>query len=120
MSNMRAGHGDGYVTAVAVLADGDTLRLAFDDGLFGEVRVSDLALKYPYLWNVHAAAASLDEVAGTVVWPDGTTIAPELLHDAAAGHAIPPWSHPRRVGWWTLLQRAVSRESSSRLDSGTR
>jgi Protein of unknown function (DUF2442) len=71
-----------HVTAVEVVGD-HRLRLAFEDGVDGEVDLSS--------WNWRGVfeqladpeyfrQVSLDEESGTIVWPNGADMAPETLH----------------------------------------
>jgi hypothetical protein len=71
------------ITSVEVM-HGRTVRLGFADG---SVRVVDLS---PFLWgsllgplatdDALFAAASVDPVAGTIVWPNGADLDPDVLH----------------------------------------
>lgn len=75
------------VTAVEVLHD-FVVGVTFDDGTVGEV---DLL---PHLWGPifeplrddHAvfAQVSVDNDEGTIVWPNGADVAPEMLYREAA------------------------------------
>lgn len=71
-----------HVTRAEVVGD-HRLRLSFDDGSEGEVQFGDEdwggvfdPLKDPAFF----AEANLDEELGTVVWPNGADVAPEILH----------------------------------------
>ena len=70
---------------------GFAVRVAFDDGIVGEVDLSYLvgyggvfeSLRDPdYFRRLRA-----DPEAGTIVWPDGADIAPETLYAHAVGQA---------------------------------
>lgn len=86
-----------HVTGVELLHD-RVVRLSFDDGCEG---VLDLA---PRLHGpiFEKAAADLDyfrhvrvdEEAGTIVWPNGADMAPEVLHVEAATACPDPWTTP--------------------------
>lgn len=79
------------VTAVAVLHD-FVVGVTFDDGTVGEV---DLL---PHLWGpvfeplredpTLFAQVRVDHDEGTIVWPNGADVAPEMLHrEATAARA---------------------------------
>jgi hypothetical protein len=59
------------------------LWLAFNDGARAEVDVSPLLsgpIFEPLRDPAYFSRMSLDEVCGTVVWPNGADFAPEALH----------------------------------------
>lgn len=69
---------------------GYRLRIAFADGLLGEV---DLASKLagsvgpmfePLRDETFFAQVSVDPELGTIVWPNGADLAPDALHDQVA------------------------------------
>lgn len=71
-----------HVTAVEVIGD-HRLRLAFEDGVEGEVDLSGWRWRgvfEPLADPSYFGHATLDEELGTVVWPNGADIAPETLH----------------------------------------
>jgi hypothetical protein len=80
------------VTQVEVLHD-FVLGVTFDDGTVGEV---DLM---PHLWGpvfaplreepVLFAQVSVDDEEGTIVWPNGADVAPEVLYREAAAAPTP-------------------------------
>lgn len=76
------------ITAVEHLG-GYRLRLTFADGLVGDVDLAD-RLEVPRgpmfepLRDVeYFARVSVDPELGTVVWPNGADLAPEVLHEQA-------------------------------------
>jgi Protein of unknown function (DUF2442) len=74
------------------------LRLTFSDGLVGEVDLSHLsgqggiftALRDPAFF----ARARVDTEIGTITWPNGADLAPEVLYERAAAHLA---QHPRQA-----------------------
>lgn len=86
-----------HVTGVELLHD-RVVRLAFDDGCEG---VLDLAPRLHGPIFEKAAAdldyfrqVRIDEEAGTLVWPNGADLAPEVLHVEAATECPDPWTRP--------------------------
>ena len=68
---------------------GHRLRLTFADGLVGDV---DLAERFagrvgPMFESLrdadYFARVSIDEELGTIVWPNGADLAPDVLHEQA-------------------------------------
>ena len=81
-----------HVSSVTHLG-GHCLRLTFADGLVADV---DLTAKLqgdvgpvfePLRDETYFAQAGVDEELGTVVWPNGADLAPEVLHQRAATSA---------------------------------
>jgi Protein of unknown function (DUF2442) len=59
------------------------LRLAFDDGVSGELDASHWdwsGIFEPLRDPVYFAQVGLDEELGTISWPNGADVAPETLH----------------------------------------
>jgi len=79
------------VIAVEVLAH-YRLRLTFEDGLVGDVDLSHLrkaggvfeALQDPSTFN----RARVDPEIGTVTWPNGADLAPEVLYEKAGANPL--------------------------------
>lgn len=78
-----------YVIRAVEHLGGHRLRLTFADGLVGDV---DLAERFvgrvgpmfePLCDADYFARVSVDEELGTVVWPNGADLAPDVLHDQA-------------------------------------
>lgn len=78
-----------YVIRAVEHLGGHRLRLTFADGLVGDV---DLAERFvgrvgpmfePLRDADYFARVSVDEELGTVVWPNGADLAPDVLHDQA-------------------------------------
>jgi hypothetical protein len=80
-----------HVTRLGVVGD-YRLRLTFDDGLIGDVDLSNLLdagpvfrpLRDPQLF----AQAYVDPATRTVAWPGGIDLDPEGLHEEARRHPI--------------------------------
>ena len=74
------------ITAVEHLG-GFRLRLAFADGVVGEVDLSDrlageVGPVFQPLQDVaYFARVSVDSELGTIVWPNGADLAPDVLHE---------------------------------------
>ncbi len=82
------------VTAVTVVGR-FTLRLEFRDGTSGTVDFANLvassggvfeALRDPIAF----AAVTVDREAGTIVWPSGADIDPDVLYEMAHAGAMTP------------------------------
>jgi hypothetical protein len=68
------------------------LRLKFNDGTLKSVDVMPLLrgpVFKPLRDPTYFARASVDSIAGTVVWPNGADFAPEALHDLPAIESSP-------------------------------
>jgi hypothetical protein len=78
-----------YITAVAVVRHG-VQRLVFADGLAEEVDVLD-RMREPVFASATTegglAAAVVDEESGTVTWPRGADLVPDLPYERARGRA---------------------------------
>ncbi len=76
------------ITAVEHLG-GYRLRLSFADGVIGDVDLSVRieAAKGPMFQPLqdveYFAKVSVDSELGTVVWPNGADLAPDVLHEQA-------------------------------------
>jgi hypothetical protein len=76
------------ITAVEHLG-GYRLRLTFADGLVGDVDLADRleARRGPMFEPLrdakYFARVSVDPELGTVVWPNGADLAPDVLHEQA-------------------------------------
>ncbi len=68
------------------------LRLTFSDGLVGDVDLSHLSEKdgvfAPLRDPEYFARVRVDTEIGTITWPNGADLAPEVLYERAA--ARPP------------------------------
>ena len=85
------------VTEVEVLGH-YRLRLTFDDGMTGDVDLSHLrgsgGVFAPLADPAVFAEVRVDSEIGTITWPDGADLAPEVLYDRAAAHTV---RAPRRL-----------------------
>ncbi len=88
-----------HVTAVTVL-EHYKLRLTFDDGLTGDVDVSDLQDAGPIFEPLRDpecfARAYIDPKGRTVAWPGDIDLDPEALHDEATRHQVATKRRKRR------------------------
>ncbi len=79
------------ITAVSVVRHG-VLRLAFEDGLIGEVDVLD-RMWGPVFERARTqegfVAVTVDEETGTVAWPEGADLAPDTLYVRVSTGAWP-------------------------------
>jgi len=74
------------ITEATVVRRG-VLRLAFDDGLTGGVEVLD-RMRGPVFDEARTpegfAKVSVDRETGTVTWPGGADLAPDMLYERSA------------------------------------
>lgn len=77
------------VTGVEVLGH-YRLRLTFSDGLVGDVDLSDLrdwgGVFAPLRDPGAFAQVRVDPETGTITWPDGADLAPEVRYERASAH----------------------------------
>ncbi len=70
------------------------LRLTFSDGLIGDVDLSYLSGQEGVFTALHdpayLAQVRVDAEIGTVAWPNGADLAPEVLYERATAHPIQP------------------------------
>src|SRR5262245_59027193 len=80
---MTSPHRIPHVVGVAVLR-AHVMRLLFDDGLVRDVQYvpgeTTGSMVAPLDDPDYFAEVRIDEEAGTVVWPNGLDLAPEVLH----------------------------------------
>lgn len=85
------------ITQASVLSD-YRVHLAFTDGVAGDVDLSDIVARggvFKPLQDVrYFATLSVDQDAGTIVWPNGVDLDPDVLYERIAGVGLP---HERRV-----------------------
>lgn len=74
------------------------LRLGFDDGAEGEVDIASMVpfegVFAPLREAEFFAQVRVDPELGTICWPNGADIDPEVLYSAATGIALPDWTPP--------------------------
>lgn len=76
-----------YVVRAVEHLGGHRLRLTFADGLTGEIDLTSrfdgsLGPVFEPLRDVdYFAQVTIDEELGTIVWPNGADLAPDVLHD---------------------------------------
>ena len=70
------------------------LRLTFSDGLAGDVDLSHLEEQDGVFTSLHDPAffaqVRVDPEIGTITWPNGADLAPEVLYERAAAHLVRP------------------------------
>lgn len=76
--------------------DGYRLRLRFEDGAAGEVDVAELVV-FRGVFAPLADKAYFDRVRvepdlGTVAWPDGADLDPDVLYALATGEPLPDFT----------------------------
>jgi hypothetical protein len=68
------------------------LRLTFSDGLVGDVDLSHLEDRDGVFTPPHDPAffaqVRVDPDIGTITWPNGADLAPEVLYERAAAHLV--------------------------------
>jgi hypothetical protein len=67
------------------------LCLLFSDGMVGDIDFSAerwTGVLAPLNHSAYFAEVSVDPEAGTVIWPDGIDLAPELLYEQAKAHPL--------------------------------
>ncbi len=68
------------------------LRLTFSDGLVGDVDLSYLSewegVFTPLRDPTFFAQVRVDPETGTITWPNGVDLAPEVLYERAAAHPV--------------------------------
>lgn len=79
------------VVAVEVLGH-YSLRLAFDDGVIGDVDLSHLREWDGVFTPLHDSATfsqvRVDPEIGTITWPNGVDLAPEMLYEKALANPV--------------------------------
>ncbi|WP_028060344.1 DUF2442 domain-containing protein [Candidatus Solirubrobacter pratensis] len=85
------------IIRVTVLSHG-VLRLTFDDGLEGEVDVLE-RMRGPVFPDARRpdgfSEVAVDAETGTIVWPNGADLAPDVLYERVRSGRWP--RHDRRV-----------------------
>jgi len=82
------------ITVLAVTPlDGHRLRLRFSDGVEGEVDVRTLVafdgVFAPLRDEAYFRRVRVDRGLGTIVWPDGADLDPQVLYSAVTGAPLP-------------------------------
>ncbi len=85
------------VVEVNPLAD-YRLHLRFEDGATGEIDLAEL-VEFRGVFAPLADRAFFDRVCvdpslGTVVWPNGADLDPDVLYSLATGEPLPHFTHP--------------------------
>jgi uncharacterized protein DUF2442 len=79
------------VVVGAAVVGGRVLRLLFSDGTAGDVDFSSerwTGVLSPLNDPGYFAEVTVDQEAGTVVWPNGIDLAPEPLYERAKAHPL--------------------------------
>jgi len=82
------------ITSARVL-DGYRVELTFSDGVRGQVDLTNRIVGRGGVFGPLENAEFFRQVAvdpelGTIVWPNGADICPDLLHDWLTGNAVSP------------------------------
>jgi hypothetical protein len=68
------------------------LRLTFSDGLVGDVDLSQLRYRGGVFESLRDpgcfAEVRVDPETGTITWPSGADLAPEVLYERASAHPV--------------------------------
>lgn len=80
------------VKSVKALAD-RRLEIGFEDGLVAELNLDDIVERYdgvfaPLTDPVFFRQVRVDVELGTIVWPNGADICPDVLYSHASGKKI--------------------------------
>jgi hypothetical protein len=89
------------VTSVNVLP-GRSLELVFEDGLRAVVDMDRIVKSYtgvfaPLLDPNYFQRVKVDPELGTIVWPNGADVCPDVLYSLASGKPIVAKSYPVNV-----------------------
>ncbi|MGD9617171.1 MAG: DUF2442 domain-containing protein [Alphaproteobacteria bacterium] len=97
---------------------GHRLYLRYDDGVEGEIDLAPLLtfteVFTPLRDPAYLAQLRVDPDAGTIVWPNGADLCPDVLRHHLTGKALPGRTDPaRRAGWRGLgLSASIQPRSS--------
>ena len=84
------------------ILDGHRLHLGFDDGAEGDVDIASLVplegVFAPLQESAYFARVRVDPGLGTICWPNGADIDPDILYSAATGASDPHWAAPESAG----------------------
>lgn len=79
------------IEKVIVLSD-NRVRLKFDDGTEGEYDMTPLIARggifAPLADPAYFAQVTVNEDLGTIVWPNGADVCPDVLHAAITGEPV--------------------------------
>lgn len=82
--------------------DAHRLFLRFSDGRSGELDLAPLldftGVFAPLRDPAYFAQVRLDSELGTIVWPNGADLDPDVLHHRLTGEALPGQDPARRAG----------------------
>jgi Protein of unknown function (DUF2442) len=79
------------MTAPGAVVGDRVLRLLFSDGTAGDVDFSTgqwTGVLAPLNDPGYVAEVTVDQEAGTIVWPDGIDLAPEPLYEQGKAHPL--------------------------------
>ena len=88
------------VIAVRCLDD-HRLLVTFDDGREGEVDMSPMIKRGGVFAKLADPAffrqVSVNSDVGTICWPNGADVCPDVLYSLATGEPLPKWANPLEV-----------------------